>query len=832
MILETAQVHWLTRDLIAVPRALLQTGSVWTLQYDGAAGLEIEAGDLRGGKIAPLATDGKPIPPEVAARFPHLRDAVAFRLDIVSRAMAPEMLKGQLAVTAHSSDGRLLLATGVQIPGVLDDLFAYDGPLGPVITPEGAEVRLWAPTAIAVRLRVGETPNIIPMAEDRGVWTAALENDWIGQSYLFEVFVYAPSTGRIEANVVTDPYSVGLTLNSKSSRFVDLHDPASKPEGWDQSAAPPLERFADLSFYELHIRDFSISDSTVPEPHRGTYLAFTHPESNGMRHLKALADAGLKAVHLLPSFDFATVDEDKSKWKETEDLSPLPPDSEAQQAAVTAIQADDGFNWGYDPLHYTTPEGSYAVDPDKRTLEYRAMVQALHRAGLRVVADVVYNHTHASGQAPTSVLDRIVPGYYHRLDENGKVLTTTCCANTASEHRMMEKLMADSIVTWTREYRIDAFRFDLMGHHMVSNLRRVRAALDALTPERDGVDGRKVYLYGEGWNFGEVANNARGVNAQQLNLFGEGVGTFNDRMRDAVRGGSAFGDPREAGWATGKPDARSRDLILTALAGNLRDFEFAATDGKLVKGGEVRYGGGPAGYAASPVETINYAAAHDNETLWDAVQMKAPADASVEERVRMNNLAVSVIALGQGLPFFHAGDDLLRSKSLDRNSFDSGDWFNRLDFSAQTNNWGVGLPLRKDNGQYWAIQKPLLADPRLRATPAQIRRARDHFREILAVRAATPQLRLGSAEEIQKQVRFLPGSASAIVMLIGREVLVVFNASMDVQEGQAEELAGLGLELHPVLQQSTDPVVQRATYADDGTISVPGLTAAVFVKKP
>ncbi len=208
-----------------------------------------------------------------------------------------------------------------------------------------------------------------------------------------------------------------------------------------------------------------------------------------------------------------------------------------------AVRDRDGFNWGYDPYHYTVPEGSYSTDPSgsARIREFREMVQALNTAGLRVVMDVVYNHTHASGQNDKSVLDKVVPGYYHRLNAEGAVEKSTCCANTASEHVMMEKLMVDSLRTWATAYKVDGFRFDLMGHHMVANMLKVRERLSALTLDRDGVDGSKIYLYGEGWDFGEVAYGARGLNATQANLAGTGIGTFNDRMRDAVRGGSAFG---------------------------------------------------------------------------------------------------------------------------------------------------------------------------------------------------------------------------------------------------------------------------------------------------
>ena len=286
------------------------------------------------------------------------------------------------------------------------------------------------------------------------------------------------------------------------------------------------------------MRDFSIGDETVPADHRGGYLAFTDTNSDGMQHLRTLAGAGLNTVHLLPVFDIATIPERRADQATPAcDLESFAPDSELQQACVTAVAATDGFNWGYDPWHYTTPEGSYATDPEgpSRTLEFRTMVAALNRSGLRVVMDVVYNHTTAWGQDPKSVLDRIVPGYYHRLSATGAVETSTCCANTASEHRMMEKLMVDSVVTWAREYKVDGFRFDLMGHHSLANMLAVREALDELTVKHDGVDGKRIYVYGEGWDFGEVAGGARFTQARQLELAGSGIGSFSDRLRDAVQ---------------------------------------------------------------------------------------------------------------------------------------------------------------------------------------------------------------------------------------------------------------------------------------------------------
>ena len=396
-----------------------------------------------------------------------------------------------------------------------------------------------------------------------------------------------------------------------------------------------------------------------------------------MKHLKELADSGTSYVHLLPAFDIGTIPEKKSaQQKPACDLSVYAPDSEEQQACVAKAAANDGFNWGYDPLHYTVPEGSYASDPDGtgRTVEFRQMVQGLNGAGLRTVMDVVYNHTVASGQDDKSVLDRIVPGYYQRLLDDGTVATSTCCANTAPENTMMGKLVVDSIVTWAKEYKVDGFRFDLMGHHPKANILAVRKALDALTVAKDGVDGKKIILYGEGWNFGEIADDARFVQATQKNMAGTGVATFSDRARDAVRGGGPFDeDPGVQGFASGlytdpntstangtRAEQKARllhyqDLIKVGLTGNLADYTFTDSSGRTVKGSGVDYNGAPAGYAAVPGDALAYADAHDNESLYDALAFKLPTATSAADRARMQVLAMATAALSQGPSLSQAG---------------------------------------------------------------------------------------------------------------------------------------------------------------------------------
>ena len=661
---------------------------------------------------------------------------------------------------------------------------------------------------------------------------------------------------------------MSLSTNSTRSQIVDLNDTSLQPTDWTQLTKPPLAAPEDAVIYELHVRDFSINDQTVPEAERGTFKAFTELTSNGMQHLNALAQAGLTHVHLLPAFDFATIEEDKAKRQEPDaaKLKTYRGDSDKQQALIAATADRDGYNWGYDPYHYTVPEGSYSTDPNgpTRILEFREMVQSLNQLGLRVVMDVVYNHTNASGQSDKSVLDKIVPGYYHRLDAKGEVETSTCCQNTATEHAMMEKLMIDSVVTWAKEYKVDGFRFDLMGHHLLSNMVNVRKALDALTLDKDGVDGKSIYIYGEGWDFGEMANNARGVNASQLNIGGTGIGVFNDRLRDAARGGGPFAPLPQQGFITGlaetpndyearSPDEQTAQLleyadwIRVSLAGNLRDYQLTDVKGDVVAAGDIKYNGAPAAYTLDPQENVNYVSAHDNETLFDAVQAKAPISATLADRIRMNNLGIDLVMLGQGVPFFHAGDELLRSKSLDRNSYNSGDWFNRLDFTYASDNWAVGLPPAGDNQDNWPIIKPLLADPALKPAKTDILGALLHFEEMLKIRKSSRLFRLETAAEVQQHLTFLNTGADQIPGLIIMRldnvganrlddaydrILVIFNASLGQIQLGDPQYVGAAFQLHPVQAVSSDPVLRQATFnAATGVFSVPPRTTAVFVVK-
>ncbi|MEU8291299.1 pullulanase-type alpha-1,6-glucosidase [Streptomyces pseudogriseolus] len=850
---------------------LTTSKAVWidrsTLVWDGsAAAASTQLLASRTGSVT--VTDGKLNPGDARwirltksaltdaqkATFPHLASGTAWTVDPRDRDRVREALRGQVVATQRAANGAVLAATGVQIAGVLDDLYAAGATkakLGPVFRHGRPTLSVWAPTARDVSLEIGDRTVRMRRDDATGVWSVTGPASWKGEEYRYAVTVWAPSTRELVTNKVTDPYATALTTDSERSLVVDLADRSLRPRGWDGYAKPKAVPLKDAQIQELHIRDFSVADRTADHP--GTYLAFTDKDSDGSRHLRELAEAGTSYVHLLPAFDIATIPERKSDQATVDcDLASYPADSDKQQECVAKAAAKDAFNWGYDPYHYTVPEGSYATDPDgtARTVEFRKMVKALNEDGLRVVMDVVYNHTAASGQAKTSVLDRIVPGYYQRLLADGSVATSTCCANTATENAMMGKLVVDSVVTWAKEYKVDGFRFDLMGHHPKANILAVRKALDELTPAKDGVDGKKIILYGEGWNFGEIADDARFVQATQKNMAGTGIATFSDRARDAVRGGGPFDeDPGVQGFASGlytDPNSSAvngtpaeqkarllhyQDLIKVGLSGNLADYTFTDTTGTEVKGSQVDYNGAPAGYAAAPGDALAYADAHDNESLFDALAFKLPKDTPAADRARMQILAMATAALSQGPALSQAGTDLLRSKSLDRNSYDSGDWFNAIHWNcADGNGMGRGLPPAADNQDKWPYARPLLGSVRVGCP--QIEGASAAYRDLLRIRTTEKVFSLDTADQVQDRLSFpLSGkdeTPGVITMTLG-DLVVVFNATPERQEQRVAALAGQAHRLHPVQAAGGDAVVKTSSYTKAaGTFHVPARTVAVF----
>lgn len=853
--LAAAKAVWIDRDTVvwdgvagAASTQLLSSREGTIRAADG----RLTSTDERWLRLAPSAlTDAE------RAAFPHLAGHAAWSVDPRDRDRVREVLRGQVVATQRNAAGAVLAATGVQLAGVLDDLHpeATKAQLGPVFRDGRPTVSVWAPTAQSVALELAGTK--VPMRRDAatGVWSVTGPASWRGKAYRFQVKVWAPGAQEVVTNTVTDPYAVALTADSKQSLLVDLRDPALAPGGWGSLAKPAAVPLRDAQIQELHVRDFSIADDTVPAADRGTYRAFTRADSDGSKHLRALADAGTSYVHLLPAFDFSTVPERKADQATPDcDLASFAADSEQQQECVGKVAAKDGFNWGYDPLHYTVPEGSYASDPDgtTRTREFREMVAALNRDGLRVVMDVVYNHTSASGQSATSVLDRIVPGYYHRLLGDGTVATSTCCANTAPENAMMGKLVVDSIVTWAKEYKVDGFRFDLMGHHPKANILAVRAALDSLTLATDGVDGKKIILYGEGWNFGEIGDDARFVQATQENMAGTGIATFSDRARDAVRGGGPFDeDPRVQGFASGlftEPNGspangtvdeqrrrllHAHDLIKVGLSGNLASYRFTDSRGRAVTGSQVDYNGQPAGYAASPGDALAYVDAHDNESLFDALAFKLPAATSAADRARMQVVAMATATLSQGPALSQAGTDLLRSKSLDRNSYDSGDWFNALHWNCEDGNgFGRGLPPAQDNRSKWSWARDLL--DRISVGCDEITSTSAAYRDLLAIRKAEPAFSLATAGQVQEQLSFPlsgPDETPGVLTMALGDLVVVFNATPERQRQMLPGAVGTAYALHPIQAGGADAVVRTSSYDEaTGSLSVPARTVAVFTR--
>ncbi len=860
--LSKQRAHWLTANTIAWD-VEHQAGMHYALYYAPQGGLSIENGAIVGGESLPLRYTSAALSEPLKAKFPHLTHYQLF-LEEVDQDVLATILQGQIAI-AVTLDGIVINATGIQIPGVLDDLFHYTGALGALVDATGVTMRLWAPTAQQVTLYLFDDATSTschhaPMQRGpQGTWEVHGDRSWIGKYYLYEVTVYVPETRKVEHNLVTDPYSLGLAMNGTRSLLVDLTDPALQPSGWQQHPRPRVEAPTDMVLYELHLRDFSINDQSVPAALRGKYGAFTVADSAGMRHLQSLAAAGLTHIHLLPVFDFLSVNEDPTARHEPNIPIDAPPDSNMQANAIKAVREVDGFNWGYDPHHYTVPDGSYATNANgtARILEFRQMIQALHAAGLSVIMDVVYNHTHDGGQEPHSVLDKIVPGYYHRLNAEGGIERSTCCANTATEHLMMEKLMLDSLRSWTEHYGLDGFRFDLMGHHMKANIVKLRAMLDEIDPA--------IYIYGEGWDFGEVMHNARGINATQFNLAGTGIGTFNDRLRNAVRGGRPFDSgadlianqgfingrwyaPNSHNWGHDWEEAALLsigDQIRVGLAGNLADYTFEAANGHLTPGSAIDYYGGPTGYNETPQENVVYVEAHDNQTLYDNNVYKLPHDTSMADRVRVQTLGLALTILAQGVPFLHAGSEMLRSKSLERDSYNSGDWFNRLFFDYSSNNFGVGLPV--EAGFESDLMRPFLANPALRADEAAIRQCVANVRALLTIRQSSPLFRLRTKADVMARLAFhntglnqIPG---LIVMSLTDQVaglpsidplykliVVVFNATTHTQHIQKLDWQGIGLTLHPALHTSGDPIVLQTVVDDEnGGLTVPARTVAVLV---
>ena len=896
------KAHWLDANTIAW-EAATNADSI-KLFYDANNKIQMdENNQIVGGAAVELTKTGA-MSEVLKTRFRHLVSLSTAEINVDNKTLH-QILKSQIVIVAYDANGDVVSATQVQKAGVLDAVYAdaqagnaISQDLGAIVQGSDATFKLWAPTAQDVQLIIYDAElnaeSTVKMTEDSvtGIWSSTAVTDVLNKFYRYQVTVYHPLTGEIETREVTDPYSLSLSENSLYSQVVDLDSTNLMPVGWADvnNTRPSLDKDEDHVLYESHIRDFSFSDKAGTPSLNGKYLALTEDSRESVQHLQALKDAGLTTLHILPAFDIATVDENPSNVVNITDtvgklcgvkpeaaicdnesdtamiedvLNSYDPATDKAQALMNDLRMLDGFNWGYDPYHYTVPEGSYATDPNgsKRILEFREMVQSTHDMGLKLVMDVVYNHTNASGVNEKSVLDKIVPGYYHRLNVNtGGVETSTCCDNTATENLMMGKLMVDSLKVWAEDYKVDGFRFDLMGHQpkdvMVYALEQIRK-----------VDPDTLF-YGEGWNFGEVANDSRFDQATQINMAGTAIGTFSDRLRDAVRGGSPFDGGTDS---KGKHPLRynqgfgnaaypneeviqnqettdallhSQDLVRLGMAGNLADFTLTDYQGNTKLGKEIDYNGAPAGYTKLPSENISYVSKHDNQTLWDNHAYKIATGTSSADRARMQTVSLSTVMLGQGIPFIHMGSELLRSKSMQRDSYDSGDWFNRVFFDGSDNNWNVGLPRQDKDGSNWELIKTIVADTTAHPDSTDIELTKQQFLELLTIRSSSELFRLDTAQEVIDRVKFhnvgQNQEQGVIVMSIddgvsaGDDLDANYDSVVAVLNSTAKQqvftLKGAnGFELHPVQQNSADAIVKQATFANE-KFTVPPLTTAVFVQ--
>jgi len=524
----------------------------------------------------------------------------------------------------------------------------YNGnDLGLTYTTTGSSFRIWSPVAEAAELLLykdgagGTAFKTVELSKsNNATWVATLEGEWKGTFYTFRVKIK-----DAWSNEVPDPYAKAVGVNGKRTMVVDLKE--TDPSNWEKDKSPSFSksnRATDAVIYELHIRDAGI-DASSGITHKGKYSGLAEENtkskeglSTGLSHIKEL---GVTHVHLLPFFDYNSVDESNPGKLQ--------------------------YNWGYDPLNYNVPEGSYSTNPYDgvtRIKELKQMIAAFHNNGLRVVMDVVYNHV---ADAATSNFQQLVPGYYFRHKQDGSFSDATACGNeTASEMPMMRKFMLESVLYWATEYHIDGFRFDLMGVHDIETMNLISTELRKIKPD--------ILLYGEGWTAGAspLPDSLRALkkNAYQL----KNIAVFSDDVRDGIKG-SVF-DIKDKGFASGKP----------GMEESVKFGIVAACDHPQVDVNKVNYS--KKNYAAAPWNVITYCECHDNNTLWDKLSMSCP-DASKEELVKMHKLALTIVLTSQGIPFLHAGTEFLRNKKGVENSFNAGDSINAINWSMKKENYGV-----------------------------------------------------------------------------------------------------------------------------------------------
>jgi pullulanase len=514
--------------------------------------------------------------------------------------------------------------------------------LGVFWTPEKTLVKIWAPTAKMVEFRLykdGKTGDDFHktqlQASGDGTWSTVLMGDYEGKFYTFRI-----NDGEW-LHEVPDIYARCVGVNGLRGM---VYNPAkSNPENWESDASPSLQQYTDAVIYELHVRDFSIADSSGIQE-KGKYLGFTEagtksPDglATGLDHLKEL---GVTHVHLLPVSDFVTVDEEKPLEK---------------------------YNWGYDPQHFNAIEGSYATNPYDGTMrikEFKKLVQALHTAGIGVILDVVYNHTYFTKE---SVFNQTVPGYFYRQKPDGTFANASGCGNElATERHMVRKYIIDSLKYWTEEFHVDGFRFDLMGIYDLKTMKAIRSELEKIKPG--------ILLYGEGWtaDYSPMPEGKRAVKSNLMKL--EGVAAFNDDLRDAMKGNHS--SKKTKGFISGL-ELREEPVkfgVVAAVQHPQIVYDYVETSKQP--------------WAGHPVQCVNYASCHDNYTLWDKLKSSCPK-AGTSELQNMVKLAGALVLTSQGIPFLHAGVEFCRSKASNGNSYKSPDSINQIDWKLKKEHFGV-----------------------------------------------------------------------------------------------------------------------------------------------
>ena len=550
--------------------------------------------------------------------------------------------------------------------------------------PEGTRFSLWAPTADEVRLMLynegegGHAYRTVSMeAGEEGVWHTTVAEDLLGKFYTFNV-----KTGDRWLGDTPGIFAKAVGVNGHRAAIIDLR--STDPEGWADDRRPPLRSAADVVIYEMHHRDFSISPASGID-HKGKFLALTEagtrsPEglATGIDHLREL---GVTHVHLLPSYDYASIDETRLD--------------------------ENRYNWGYDPLNYNVPDGSYATDPyrpDVRIREFKQMVQALHQAGIRVILDVVYNHTFS---IDGSNFERTAPGYFYRQRPDGTYADASACGNeTASDRPMMRKYIVESVLHWAREYHIDGFRFDLMGIHDIRTMNEVRVALTALDPS--------IIVYGEGWaaQAPQLPQDSLAMKANTYRM--PGIAAFSDEMRDALRG--PFNDNKQGAFLAGLPGGE--ESIKFGIVG--------AVQHPQVCNDSVNYSQAP--WAGEPTQMISYVSCHDDMCLVDRLRASIPGIKD-DELARLDKLAQTAVFTSQGIPFIYAGEEVMRDKKGVHNSYQSPDSINAIDWSRK------------------ALHADVFA----------------YYKGLIQLRKNHPAFRLGSAELVRRHLEFLPVEGKNLV---------------------------------------------------------------------